>query len=80
MANFKAFLLLGLVLAHVVLVISSEVSARELEETEAANGEQLDRHGHGHGHEHRHLHRHDHEHHGKPGHGHPGHGAVGGGA
>ncbi|KAB1206886.1 hypothetical protein CJ030_MR7G008198 [Morella rubra] len=78
MANSKAFLLLGLILAHALLLISSEVSARELEETEGANGEQLDRHGHDHRHEHRH--RHDHEHHGKPGHGHPGHGAPGGGA
>ncbi|KAB1215126.1 Glycine-rich protein [Morella rubra] len=85
MANSKAFLLLGLVLA-VVLVISSEVSAREVAETaqtqetvkpntvESANGEQLDGHGYGHGYGHGHGHGHG----GKPGHGgHPGHGAAG---
>ncbi|XP_034679952.1 kininogen-1-like isoform X2 [Vitis riparia] len=83
MAYSKAFLLLGLLCA-VVLVLSSEVSAREL--AEAAQTRSVEEakhwghghghghwgHGHGHGHwghGHGHGHGHRHGHHGKPGHG-----------
>ncbi|KAJ9672260.1 hypothetical protein PVL29_025753 [Vitis rotundifolia] len=82
MAYSKTFLLLGLLFA-VVLILSSEVSAREL--AEAANTRSVEDakhwgHGHGHGHEHGHGHwGHGHEHghgHGH-GHGHHGHGGAG---
>ncbi|KAL0000704.1 hypothetical protein SO802_014485 [Lithocarpus litseifolius] len=67
MAYSKTFLLLGLVFA-VVLLVSSEVSARELAQetvqTDPVNEDKhIFHHGHGHGH------GHSHGHHGKPGHG-----------
>ncbi|XP_062159989.1 glycine-rich protein DC7.1-like [Alnus glutinosa] len=80
MGYSNTFLLLGLVFA-VVLLISSDVSARELAEAaqtqenvqtdaveEAKHGDHKHGHGHGHGH----------GHHGHGGHGHgpPGHGAA----
>ncbi|KAJ9672262.1 hypothetical protein PVL29_025754 [Vitis rotundifolia] len=73
MAYSKAFLLLGLLCA-VVLVLSSEVSARELAEAAQTQGSVEEAkhwgHGHGHGHwGHGHGHGHRHGHHGKPGHG-----------
>ena len=71
MAYSKAFLLLGL-LCSVVLVLSSEVSARELAEAAQTQGsvEEAKHWGHGHwGHGHGHGHGHRHGHHGKPGHG-----------
>ena len=71
MAYSKAFLLLGLLCA-VVLVLSSEVSARELAEAAQTQGsvEEAKHWGHGHwGHGHGHGHGHRHGHHGKPGHG-----------
>ncbi|XP_030931569.1 glycine-rich protein DC7.1-like [Quercus lobata] len=71
MAYSKTFLLLGLVFA-VVLLVSSEVSARELaQETVQTDAVNKDKHGHHHGHDHRHGHGHGHGHghHGKPGHG-----------
>ncbi|KAJ9672259.1 hypothetical protein PVL29_025752 [Vitis rotundifolia] len=66
MAYSKAFLLLGLLCA-VVLVLSSEMSARELAEAAQTQGsvEEAKHWGHGHGHGHGHRHGH----HGKPGHG-----------
>ncbi|KAA8523617.1 hypothetical protein F0562_010040 [Nyssa sinensis] len=78
MASSKTLLFLGLLFA-VVLVISSEVSARELAETAQTQSVEMDNvedskfgYGHGHGKEHGHGHGHGH---GKPGHGgHPGHG------
>ncbi|KAJ9672261.1 hypothetical protein PVL29_025753 [Vitis rotundifolia] len=83
MAYSKTFLLLGLLFA-VVLILSSEVSARELAEAANTQGSVEDAkhwgHGHGHGHEHGHGHwGHGHEHghgHGH-GHGHHGHGGAG---
>ncbi|KAL6315118.1 hypothetical protein AAG906_035326 [Vitis piasezkii] len=71
MAYSKVFLLLGL-LCSVVLVLSSEVSARELAEAAQTQGsvEEAKHWGHGHwGHGHGHGHGHRHGHHGKPGHG-----------
>ncbi|KAJ9672256.1 hypothetical protein PVL29_025749 [Vitis rotundifolia] len=77
MAYSRTFLLLGLLFA-VVLILSSEVSARELAEAANTQGSVEDakhrEHGHGHGHEHRHghwghRHGHGHGHHGKHGHG-----------
>ncbi|XP_034679956.1 glycine-rich protein DC7.1-like isoform X1 [Vitis riparia] len=75
MAYSKAFLLLGLLCA-VVLVLSSEVSARELAEAAQTQGsvEEAKHWGHGHWHGHwghgdGHGHGHRHGHHGKPGHG-----------
>ena len=75
MACSKVFLLLGL-LCSVVLVLSSEVSARELAEAAQTQGSVEEAkhwgHGHGHGHwghGHGHRHGHRHGHHGKPGHG-----------
>ncbi|KAG2682409.1 hypothetical protein I3843_11G190800 [Carya illinoinensis] len=83
MASSKVFLLLGLAFA-VVLLISSEVSARELAETTTQEAVQTDSveeakyGGHGYGHEYGHGHGHGKGHRGKPGHGgHPGHGAAG---
>ena len=74
MAYSKVFLLLGL-LCSVVLVLSSEVSARELAEAAQTQGSVEEAkhwgHGHGHGHwghGHGHGHGHRHGHHGKPGH------------
>ncbi|KAG2682408.1 hypothetical protein I3843_11G190800 [Carya illinoinensis] len=82
MASSKVFLLLGLAFA-VVLLISSEVSARELAETttqavQTDSVEEAKYGGHGYGHEYGHGHGHGKGHRGKPGHGgHPGHGAAG---
>ncbi|CAL9017824.1 unnamed protein product [Prunus brigantina] len=76
MASSKAFLLLGLVFA--VLLISSEVSATPTQESAVNYGDNfLDEHehGHGHGHDHRHVHGH-----GRHGHGHGHHGKGGPGA
>ncbi|XP_062170754.1 uncharacterized protein LOC133876484 [Alnus glutinosa] len=80
MGYSKTFLLLGLVLA-VVLLISSDVSAREFADaaqtqenmqTDSMEDKHHDhRHVHGHGHGH-HGHGHGHHH----GHGHPGHGVA----
>ncbi|MBM5569903.1 hypothetical protein ELE31_27325, partial [Klebsiella quasipneumoniae] len=71
MAYSKAFLLLGLLCA-VVLVLSSEVSAREIAEAAQTQGSVEEAkhwgHGHGHGHwghGHGHGHGHRHGHHGK---------------
>ncbi|ONI13493.1 hypothetical protein PRUPE_4G225600 [Prunus persica] len=79
MASSKAFLLLGLVFA--VLLISSEVSATPTQESTVNYDDNfLDdhEHGHGHGHDHRHVHGHGHDHrHGRHGHGHNGKGGPG---
>ncbi|XP_021825707.1 uncharacterized protein LOC110766645 isoform X3 [Prunus avium] len=75
MASSKAFLLLGLVFA--VLLISSEVSAAPTQESAVNYGYNfLDDHEHGHGHGHGHDHRHVHGH-GRHGHGHHGKGGPG---
>ncbi|KAI5333904.1 hypothetical protein L3X38_024036 [Prunus dulcis] len=77
MASSKAFLLLGL--AFAALLISSEVSATPTQES-AVNYDDnfLDDHEHGHGHDHRHVHGHGHDHrHGRHGHGHHGKGGPG---
>ncbi|MBL2376712.1 hypothetical protein ELJ17_30520, partial [Klebsiella pneumoniae] len=73
---------MGLLFA-VVLILSSEVSARELAEAAHTQGSVEDAkswgHGHGHGHEHEHGHwghEHGHGHGHGPGHGH-GHGHHG---
>ncbi|KAJ9672254.1 hypothetical protein PVL29_025748 [Vitis rotundifolia] len=76
MAYSKTFLFVGLLFA-VVLILSSEVSARELAETAETliNVEDEKHGGYGHGHDHEKGHGHNHE----KGHGHgePGHGGAG---
>ncbi|KAA8523612.1 hypothetical protein F0562_010035 [Nyssa sinensis] len=78
MAYSKTLLFLGILFA-VILVVSTEVSARELAETGQTQSVETDnvedsKHEHKHGHEHEHKHKHEHGH-GKPGHGgHKGHG------
>ncbi|XP_050215636.1 uncharacterized protein LOC126666804 [Mercurialis annua] len=63
MALANNFLLLGLVFA-IVLLISSEVSARELSQAvQPQENAQLDSRGYVYGHEHEHEKHHDHHHH-----------------
>ncbi|KAJ9672253.1 hypothetical protein PVL29_025747 [Vitis rotundifolia] len=84
MAYSKTFLLVGLLFA-VVLILSSEVSARELAETSQTQVSVEDAkyggYGHGYGHEKGHGGEKGHDYgkghgHGKPGHGKPGHPPV----
>ncbi|TQD86426.1 hypothetical protein C1H46_028029 [Malus baccata] len=90
MASSRTFLLLGLVFA--VLLLSSEISARELAETTPQTQDSIEKagyqvQGHEHGHDHGHgRHGHDHGHrghghdHGHGGHGHGHDGKLGVGA
>ncbi|KAJ9672252.1 hypothetical protein PVL29_025747 [Vitis rotundifolia] len=83
MAYSKTFLLVGLLFA-VVLILSSEVSARELAETSqtlSVEDAKYGGYGHGYGHEKGHGGEKGHDYgkghgHGKPGHGKPGHPPV----
>ena len=84
MAYSKTFLLVGLLFA-VVLILSSEVSARDLAETSQTQVSVEDAkyggYGHGYGHGKGHGYQKGHGHgHGKPGHGGPGHPPGHGGA
>ena len=82
MAYSKTFLLVGLLFA-VVLILSSEVSARDLAETSQTEVSVEDAkyggYGHGYGHGKGHGYQKGHGH-GKPGHGGPGHPPGHGGA
>ncbi|RVW79880.1 hypothetical protein CK203_041340 [Vitis vinifera] len=85
MAYSKTFLLIGLLFA-VVLILSSEVSARDLAETSklvkvSVEDAKYGGYGHGYGHGKGHGYQKGHGHgHGKPGHGGPGHPPGHGGA
>ncbi|KAL6975240.1 hypothetical protein U1Q18_024035 [Sarracenia purpurea var. burkii] len=60
MANYKTFLILGLVASFLLVMISSEVWARELAEAAQTQNVQTEgKHDHKHGHKHGHKGGHD---------------------